>query len=469
MKLRPRILSLVIGILIVSFLALSIPLYWYTRSALEDELDKRLLSTARIAAGQLSGDLLLNLTREPALSAVRLALEQELSAFLVDGTEGIALYSQEGAELAKRSQMKSDHPHVSVLLQNFSSIGSNVESAVSEIYQFPDGGYFKAAAVSLDAGMDPPPILVVWGGADFMTVIDQIVGSLFWIILLSIVIAVSLAIVFSRSLIRPVMQLSDYTKSIQKNIYTDTVNLGRTDELGDLSQALAEMHTEIRENEQSMKQLLSGIAHEIKNPLGGIEIYTELLEESFSEGVNDEDSAEHRSYLEKVTKELRHLKQIVLEYLDYARPLRSRLEPLTVEAIFEDIHRILHPEMKQKRVQYSLSGKGVVLGDESKLRRVFLNLLKNSLEAVDDRGTININIESRDSVVSVEVSDDGKGIPEADLADIFNPYFTTQDKGYGLGLAIVKSIIDEMNGTILVESEVGKGTKFTLRLPLPKQ
>lgn len=465
MKLRPRILSLVIGILIVSFLALSIPLYWYTRSALEDEMDKRLLNTARITAGQLSGDLLLNLTREPALSAVRLALEQELSSFLVDGIEGIAIYSQEGDELAKWSQMKADHPQVSVLLQNFSGIGSNVESAVSEIYQFPEGGYFKAAAISISTGNNPPAILVVWGGADFMAVIDQIVGSVFWIILVSILIAVSLSIVFSRSLIRPVMQLSNYTKSIQKNIYTGTVDLGRTDELGDLNRALAEMHTEIRENEQSMKQLLSGIAHEIKNPLGGIEIYTGLLEEAFSEGANGEDSVEHRSYLEKVTKELRHLKQIVLEYLDYARPLRSRLEPLAVEAILEDIHRILHPEMRQKNVHYSLSGKGVVLGDESKLRRVFLNLLKNSLEAVNERGTISINIESQDGVVSVEVSDDGKGIPEADLADIFNPYFTTQDKGYGLGLAIVKSIIDEMNGTILVKSEVGKGAKFTLRLP----
>ena len=119
MKLRPRILSLVIGILIVSFLALSIPLYWYTRSALEDELDKRLLSTAEIAAGNLSGDLLLNLTKEPAFSTVRFALEQELASFLVEGIEGLAIYSQRGEELAKWSPKKSDHPQISVLLQTF--------------------------------------------------------------------------------------------------------------------------------------------------------------------------------------------------------------------------------------------------------------------------------------------------------------------------------------------------------------
>lgn len=468
MKLRPRILSLVIGILIVSFLALSIPLYWYTRSALEDELDKRLLSTAEIAAGNLSGDLLLNLTKEPAFSTVRFALEQELASFLVEGIEGLAIYSQRGEELAKWSPKKSDHPQISVLLQTFSGAEDSAVSAVSEIYQLSAGEYVKAAATSIDVGQNPPPILVVWGGAEFMTVIDQIVGSIFWIVLISIVVAVSLAIVFSRSLTRPVMQLSAYARSIQKNIYSDTVDLGRTDEFGDLNRSLAEMHAEIRQNEQSMKQLLSGIAHEIKNPLGGIEIYTGLLEEALSKGLPEKDSAEPRSYLDKVTKELRHLKQIALEYLDYAKPLKSHLESLAVEAIFEDVHRLLQLEMRQKEVEYSLSGKGIVLGDESKLRRVFLNLLKNSLEAVGEKGAIDVSIESRDRVVSVAVADNGKGIPEADLENIFDPYFTTQDKGYGLGLAIVKNIVDEMNGTIIVDSEAGKGARFTLRLPRKK-
>ncbi len=298
-----------------------------------------------------------------------------------------------------------------------------------------------------------------------MTVIDQIVGSLFWIVLVSVIIAVSLAAVFSRSLIRPVMELSAYAKSIQKNIHSDPVDLGRTDEFGDLNRALSEMHTEVRQHEASMKQLLSGIAHEIKNPLGGMEIYTGLLEESLSGEADGEEVADHRAYLEKVTRELRHLKQIVLEYLDYAKPLKSHLEPLQVELIFEDILRILQPEIRQKDVAYQISGRGVVLGDESKLRRVFVNLLKNSLEAVDRNSHIGITIDSRDHVVSVMIADNGRGIPQADLEHIYDPYFTTHEKGYGLGLTIVKNIIDEMNGTILVNSVAGQGTTFTLRFP----
>ena len=465
MNLRPRILSLVIGILIVSFLALSIPLYWYTRSALEDELDKRLLSTAEIAAHQLRHDLVANLAREPALAKVRVTLERDLSTFLVDGIEGLAVYAPGGAELARSSVTLSEQPDIAVFLQTLSNLQYPVERAVSELYRLSGGEYFKAAAVSMEVGTQLPLILIVWGGADFMTVIDQIVGSLFWIILVSVVVAVSLAAVFSRSLIRPVIELSAYAKSIQKNIHSELVDLGRSDEFGDLNRALSEMHTEVRQHEKSMKQLLSSIAHEIKNPLGGMEIYTGLLEESLSREADAEEFADHRTYLEKVTRELRHLKQIVLEYLDYAKPLKSHLEPLQVELIFEDILRILQPEIRQKNVAYQISGTGVVQGDESKLRRVFVNLLKNSLEAVDRKSTIDITIKSQDHAVSVMISDNGRGIPQADLENIYEPYFTTYEKGYGLGLTIVKNIIDEMNGTILVESIVGQGTTFTLSFP----
>ncbi|MCH7575716.1 MAG: HAMP domain-containing histidine kinase [Candidatus Marinimicrobia bacterium] len=465
MKLRPRILSLVIGILIVSFLALSIPLYWYARSALEDELDKRLLSIAEIAAHQLRNDLLANLAREPALATVRATLEQDLSAFRVEGIEGLAVYTPGGVELASSRATRPDQPDISVFLQSAANLHYPVERAVSGLYRLSEAEYFKAAAISMEVGAAAPLVLVVWGGADFMTVIDQIIGSLFWIVLVSVVVAVSLAAVFSRSLIRPVMELSAYAKSIQKNIHSEPVDLGRTDEFGDLNRALSEMHTEVRQHERSMKQLLSSIAHEIKNPLGGMEIYTGLLEESLSREAESEELADHRTYLEKVTRELRHLKQIVLEYLDYAKPLKSHLEPLQVELIFEDILRILQPEIRQKEVAYQISGEGVVQGDESKLRRVFVNLLKNSLEAVERKSTIDITIEGRDHELSVVISDNGRGIPQADLGNIFDPYFTTREKGYGLGLTIAKNIIDEMNGTILVESVVGQGTTFTLRFP----
>ena len=457
MKLRPKVLSLVLGILIISIALLSIPLYWYTRSALEDEMNKRLLTVCNIAANNLNKDLLNILIQEPSLSTVKETLEAELSRFITDQVDGIAIYGKGGIQLAGERKRETDHPQISVLLQTLSEMEAETKSSVSEIYQLSGGEYFKAAALTIPTPQGSPAVLVAWGGAEFMTVIDQMVGSIFWIVLISVVVGASLAIVFSQSLIRPVRALSDYARSIQKNIYSDQVDLGRDDELGDLNRSLSEMHTEIQQHEQSTKQLLSGIAHEIKNPLGGIEIYSGLLKEELPK--------EHQSYLGKITGELHHLKQILLEYLDYARPAKSDLKTLPVESVFEDAYRILLPEIKQKKIKYGLSGHGDVLGDESKLRRVFVNLLKNSLEAVNEEGSIRIIIQSENSRVRVEVSDDGAGISEDDIDNIFQPYFTTQDKGYGLGLTIARNIIDEMNGTIIVESEVGKGTKFTVELP----
>ncbi|MCH8929733.1 MAG: hypothetical protein IIA98_02265, partial [Proteobacteria bacterium] len=165
--------------------------------AVYPELDKRLLSIAEIAAVQLRTDLLANLVREPALATVRATLEQDLSAFRVEGLEGLAVYTSGGVELARSRVTQSDYPDVTVLLQSLLNLQHPVDRAVSELYRLSAGEYFKAAAISIEVGATEPLILVVWGGADFMAVIDKIVGSLFWIVLVSIVVAVSLAAVFS--------------------------------------------------------------------------------------------------------------------------------------------------------------------------------------------------------------------------------------------------------------------------------
>ncbi|MFQ6674007.1 MAG: ATP-binding protein [Fidelibacterota bacterium] len=464
-KLRPKVLALVLGILAVSIGVLTIPLYWYTRSALEDQLDKRLLAVCEITANNLNRELLYVLSGEPSMTAVRAAFEKELSRFLVDKVDGIAVYGPGGTQLAHVGFGENDDPNISLLLGAFSGVPTGPEPVVSEIYQLPGRGYLKAAARKVNTGPDSPAVLMVWGGADFMSVIDQMVGSVFWIFLASMIAAISLAMVFSRSLIRPVRQLSAYARSIQRNIHAGEVDLDRTDEFGDLNRSLVEMHTEIRENEQSTKQLLSGIAHEIKNPLGGMEIFSGLLKEELSESSRGTDTEERGLYLEKIMGELRHLKQIVTEYLDYARPLKDNLKPLQLETVFEDAYRLLLPELKQKKVRYALTGNAVILGDESKLRRVFVNLLKNSLQAVGNGGTIAVSIEDRKGIGAIVGSDDGVGIPAQDIDRVVLPHFTTQDRGYGLGLTIARNIIEEMNGTIVAESEAGNGTTFRMELP----
>ncbi len=467
MKLHPKVLSLVLGILIISMAVLSIPLYWYLRSALEKELDKRLLSAALVISNNLNEDFIDILIKEPELPHVREKFENELVKFAMVEIYGVSIYKKNGVLLAKRNFQDVEVNGLQPLLLSFTKLIKN-QSTVSEIFELDNGIFVKAAAVPYKLNGHTSAIVIVWAGAEFMTVIDQILGSIFWIILVTIIVAVSLTIVFSQSLIKPVKALSYYAKSIEKNIHTEPINLNRQDEYGDLNRSLIDMHTEIKKHEQSTKQLLSGIAHEIKNPLGGMEIYAGLLNEEFSKNPLNRNFKEHKSYLKKITQELHHLKQIVLEYLDYARPAGSTIEKVSIQSVCEDVFRILQPEMKQKNIHYHLTGEGVVLGDKSKIRRVFLNLLKNSYEAVDESGEIGVNIQNSNESIKIKVFDNGKGISSDDLEKIFNPYFTTHEKGYGLGLTIVKNIVDEMNGTIIVESEIGKGTNLILEFPQKK-
>lgn len=465
MKLQPRVFSLVIGVLVISSLALAMPLYWYNRIALEEEFDRHLMQFAELVSRGLNLDLLQTLAQEPGLPSIRLAVNEQLHSAITGGVLAIAIYSGTGQRLIEWPQ--EDHQQLprSILPLVITDSGVDKLDMVTDVFRLANGDYVKAGIRTMAHSGYPPLCLVIWSRADFITSSGRLAGSLFWIIIASALVAISFAVFFSRSLIKPVKQLSIYTHSIRDNIYAVEVDLGRTDEFGDLNRALLEMHQEIQHNEQSMKNLLSGIAHEIKNPLGGMEIYTGLLKESFASDSTDQELADSQSYLEKVVTELGHLKRIVLEYLDYAKPVRDRLKTLSVVVVMEDIRRLLQPVMRRKNIVFSCLGNGIVIGDESKIRRVFLNLLENSIEAVAEGGQISVEITGHNDRVSIAVSDNGKGIPPADIQSVFDPYFTSKAKGHGLGLAIVKNIVAEMNGTVIVSSEWGRGTKFILSFP----
>lgn len=465
MRLSPKVIMLVLGVLVVSMSLLSIPLYWYSRAALEDELGDQLKRINRIMAISLDRELVSMLAAEPGLTSIRQRVEENLSKLAVPGIEGLTLYKQDGTILAEDRRLKKNITKLSPNLPALLALKNDTDPVVSEIYELEPGRYVKAAAIPLQTNQTSQVILVVWAGANYMTVIDQMAGSLLWIILASFVIAIAMTLVFSRSLIRPVRALSGYAESIQTNINSPPVDLGRSDEFGDLNRSLMEMHSEIQKQEESARQLLAGIAHEIKNPLGGMEIYSGLLSQELGELSADANIEEYRTYLEKITEELNHLKRIVQEYLDYARPLKNVIETLSIQEIYDDILKILKPELNAHKQTIQLQGNAALQADRSKLQRVFLNLIRNGLEASGEKGAIQIHVNDTRDGLSVDFCDTGTGIPEADQDRIFEPYFSTRDRGFGLGLSIVQSIVSELGGTIVVQKSDSQGTVFRMKLP----
>ena len=217
----------------------------------------------------------------------------------------------------------------------------------------------------------------------------------------------------------------------------------------------------------ALGEMIAGVSHEIRNPLGIIRSTAELL---FSRMEIDR----HKRLSSIIVEESTRLNDIVTEFLDFARPQSLRCSLCRLEDILDRNIAFFEAEFKRLDVEvvknYQTDGYLVEV-DENLLYRAFINLISNALQAMPDGGTLTlhtfiVNNKERLTMLELRISDTGPGIPEEVRKKIFNPFFTTREKGTGLGLAIVQSIIDGHHGDIEAESTAGRGASIVIRLPL---
>jgi signal transduction histidine kinase len=204
----------------------------------------------------------------------------------------------------------------------------------------------------------------------------------------------------------------------------------------------------------------SQIAHEIRNPLNSISLNVELLEDEVGSNV------EARGLIRSVLKELDRLNDIVSEYLQFSRFPKPHLKRGHVEGVIRDLESSFKsPERISFRVQLADSTPEVWL-DEGLLRQVLDNLIRNAVEAITGNGAVDIGTDVVDRYVVIRVKDTGVGISAEQQSKLFEPFFTTKAQGTGLGLATSQQIIFEHNGHLLVESQPGNGSIFSILLPI---
>jgi len=232
----------------------------------------------------------------------------------------------------------------------------------------------------------------------------------------------------------------------------------------------------LRDRLASLGEMAAGIAHELKNPLAGIEVMAGLLRRQVPE------SPDAQSLLADIISESKLANAIVVEMLEFVRPIRLQVERTNVADVLHQA--ITMAETKARRGDTSVTldlnpELPVIEGDHHQLCQVFTNLLTNAFEALDGRGVIAITAttaaleeifgrepHAATKTVVVDVADNGPGVPP-DLTDrIFNPFFTTKPQGSGLGLAIVRKIVDAHDGRIDVSSNAETGTRFRITLPI---
>jgi signal transduction histidine kinase len=219
---------------------------------------------------------------------------------------------------------------------------------------------------------------------------------------------------------------------------------------------------------ESLVRLAGGIAHEIGNPLNAITIHLELLKKRLA-GLPEDDRKEIADSLSDIQGETRRLDRIIRNFLKATRkpPLRFRLDDLN--EVIDDAISFLKPQLDAARILVKFSkDKGLpgFLMDRERLYYAFMNLVKNSMEAMPSGGSVKIALTHKQQRTVVTIADTGCGIAEKDLSRIFDIYYTTKPEGAGLGLMMVYDAIAEHGGKIEVASKLNKGTTFKVLLPI---
>ena len=254
-------------------------------------------------------------------------------------------------------------------------------------------------------------------------------------------------VLFTRTAIRDTQgQLIGYS-SVLKNI---------------TEQKLLDRHLAQTERLSAIGELAAGLAHEIKNPLTGIKGEIEIIRDSLAP------HHPHRQILGEVLSEVARIDRSVMNLLSYSKLKKPDFLKVDLVRLIETVISFLHKVADSKAIRLRLAAPCEVphiTGDENELKQLFMNMILNSLEAIEQHGNVWVNVKCPlDGHVSVEVVDDGPGIPSDQLSKIFLPFFTSKKHGTGLGLATCKRIVTNHGGLIRVDSEPGKGTRFTIDL-----
>ncbi|MFD1738954.1 ATP-binding protein [Bacillus salitolerans] len=212
----------------------------------------------------------------------------------------------------------------------------------------------------------------------------------------------------------------------------------------------------------TLGELAASIAHEVRNPLTVVKGFLQLMKET------SESKADHHQYLSLVLSELGRAEAIISDYLNFAKPQLEMLQELELKEVLQEIVLLLEPLATKQGVilQHEIETSVKLITDRNKLKQALVNIVKNAIEATDDTGKVFIELKLEQTNAVMIIQDTGKGMSKEQLSRIGTLFYTTKDKGTGLGTMVSLRIIEAMNGKVLFSSELGVGTKVTIRLPI---
>ena len=307
--------------------------------------------------------------------------------------------------------------------------------------------------------------------------VSKIIVTIINIYALLVILSLIIAVFISNQVTKPLQLIQNKIRDIDLRKKNEYLEYNIEDEIGSLVKEYNRMVDELEqsavllaksERETAWREMAKQIAHEINNPLTPMKLSVQFLQRAWND--NDPEFPDKlKNVSQTLVEQIDTLSAIASEFSNFAKIPKSKNENVDIVKIakssmnlFNDIENI------KLNANFNNIENITVFADKEKLMRVFNNLIKNAIQSIDDnkKGVVDIDISTGNNNVLIKISDNGKGIDDDLKLKLFEPNFTTKTSGMGLGLSIVKNIVNDINGSVWFNSELGKGTTFYVKLPI---
>jgi len=312
----------------------------------------------------------------------------------------------------------------------------------------------------------------------------KITFAIIYVLIVSLLLflSVTISINFASRLTRPIVNLIGASEKISEGDLNAKVPQIKTDkEIEKLNENFNLMIDKLKKQQDKLllserhaawESVARKLAHEIKNPLTPIQLSIDRIKEKYLWKIN-EDKKDFSSYLDTINKQIKDIEYLVNEFSDFARMPKPVLKKVDLNGLI--LQSVELHKLSEKNIKFLLfknKSPNYIKGDREQLNRVFLNLIKNSVESIRDKfgknadfeGKIDIDIDRDNHYIYVNIKDNGVGFDQVDKTKMLTPYFTTKKEGTGLGLAVVTKIINDHNSTILFKS-INEGAEVEITIP----
>ena len=273
---------------------------------------------------------------------------------------------------------------------------------------------------------------------------------------------------------RPLHTLTRAAKNVADGNLDINVSVKSHDEIGTLAQSFNDMILKLRtsreelakhERENAWKEMAKQVAHEIRNPLTPIKLSIQHLRQAFKDQAPDREEILQR-VSQTVIDQIETLSRIATEFSHFAKMPERKFERVCIDDLLKETINVFREVQGIRFIDQLASPTMKVVADSDQLRGVFINIIRNAIQAIEKTGTITMSTSQEGRMCLIIISDTGVGIPEEIRSRIFEPNFSTKSEGMGIGLAIARRVVEDHGGIITCQSEQGKGTTFEIRLPV---